>query len=392
MRLFIGSLLCLLFVTSSVYGQLTEIKVDGSTMPGVDVASVSIDGDGVMTISSTNGDYEINKTVSTLGVAINSFRINNLITANLAVGAIASVSWGTSNADSCVASTEPADQLAGWSSTTVIDTPNSGSTDVTFSEAGTFNLRLDCSDLNGGTDTKYATAKVGASSITSFTVTPNTAETGDDVTLTFSWASENTTDCFGSWPNSDNLPSSGTDTLSVSDIQPGAQFTLECMNLFDQDVATVAVTVTDPAFTCDVGLTSNKVRNWNTIFGAVWPAPASRESRVSVPDFGYYAARFETGDVVDTGAVSTFEASGTAGSRILSISSVAGCFDVPSECKAEGRTTGIGWNTTGSGNGCQLKPNTTYYWNITFTDGYTPGSSSCLGTFCETYLWVLNSD
>ncbi len=263
---------------------------------------------------------------------------------------------------------------------------------MTFSEAGVFNLRLDCSDLNGGTDTEYATAKVGATSITSFTVTPNTADTGADVTLTFSWASENATDCFGSWPNSDNLNPVGTDTYLASNIQPGTQFTLECMNLFDQDEATVAVTVTDPAPTCDVGLTSSKVRNWNIIFGADWPAPASRESRVSVPDFGYYAARFETGTVQDTGAVSTFEASGTAGSRILSISEIAGCFDVAKECKAEGRTTGIGWNTTGIGGGCQLKPNTTYYWNVTFTNGDSPSSSTCIGTYCETYLWVINSD
>jgi len=359
-------------------------------MPGVDVASVSIDGEGVMTISSNNGDYELNKTVSTGDVVINSFRINNLTTANLATGDTASVSWGTSNAESCVASTEPADQLSGWTSDTVIGT--SGSEDVTFSPAGVYNLKIDCFGANGSTDTEYATAKVGAATITSFTVSPNTADTGSDVTLTFSWNSVNTSGgCFSNW-TAENLPSSGSDTISVTDIQPGKQYILECLNLFDQDEATVAVTVTDPVATCDVGLSSSKVRNWNTIFGAIWPAPVSRETRVSIPEFGYYAARFETGDVVDTGAVSTFEASGTAGSRILSISEIAGCFDVPRECKAEGRTTGIGWNTTGSGGGCQLKPNTTYYWNVTFTNGYSPSSSTCAGTFCETYLWVINSN
>jgi len=392
MRLFIGSLLCLLFVTSSVYGQLTEIKVDGSSMPGVDVSSVMIDENGVMTISSQNGDYEINKTVSTGDVTINSFRIDNLTTANLAVGETVPVSWGTSNADSCVASTDPADQLAGWTSTTVIGTSGPLVDGLTFPDAGTFNLRLDCFGSNGSTDTEYATAKVGAAAITNFAVSPNTADTGADLTLTFSWASANTDSCYGSWPNSDGLLSSGTDSTDVTNIQPGAQYTLTCISLYDEAVSTVAVTVTDPAPTCDVTLTSRRLRNWNTIFGAAWPAPASRETRVSVPDTGYYAVAFDTEEVVDTGAVSTFEASSTHGQRILSISEIPGCFDVPRECKAEGRTTGIGWNTTGSGGGCHLKSNTTYYWNVTFTDGETPGSSTCLGTECETYLWVINSD
>ena len=43
MRLLIGSMLGLLLLSSPVFGQLTEIRVDNSSMPGEDVAEVLVD-------------------------------------------------------------------------------------------------------------------------------------------------------------------------------------------------------------------------------------------------------------------------------------------------------------------------------------------------------------
>ena len=324
-------------------------------------------------------------------VSINSFTVNNAVSTSVEIGSTASVQWNTSDADNCSASSTGPATLANWDSNTVINV--SGQVDVTFTEAGIYNLQLDCEGTNGSLDDAVVSANVGSASISSFTISPNVADKGSNVNLTFSWASTNTSGgCYGSWPNSDDLPSTGTDTLSISNIQSGVNFTLICANLHDEVTATAALTVNEPAPTCDVGLTSKRERSWTSIFGSVWPGPDARQTRVDVPDTGYYSVRFDTGSTVDTGAVTTFEASGTAGGRITAISEISGCFDVDSTCKTGGRVSAMQWNTTDSGSGCKLKANTTYYWNITFTNGYTPGTSSCLGTFCETYLRVINSD
>ncbi len=233
-----------------------------------------------------------------------------------------------------------------------------------------------------------------APAITNFNASLSSIMVGESTSL--SWTTDSVTSCTpssgtGGWSSVGiDLPNGNTQIEFST--EGTSEFTLTCFGAAGQDISTVVVTATNPTSACDVGLTSNKMKEWNTFFGAVWPAPVSRETRVRVPELGYYAVRFETGDVVDSGAVATFEASGTAGQRILSISETPGCFDVATECKAEGRKTGIGWNTTGSGHGCELKSHTSYYWNVTFTDGFTPGSSTCLGTFCDTYLWVINQD
>ena len=392
MRLFIGSLFFLIFMTNSVYGQFPDLKVDNSTMSGSDIDQVFINQQGQLTVISRDGiEFEIiERNVAPGDVAISSFTINNATSTSLAVGATATVRWNTSDADTCSASATGPVSLSDWNATTVVGT--AGPATVTFSQAGVYNLQLNCEGSNGSTASSVATATVGGASITSFTVSPNTADMGSDVSVTLTWESVNTDSCYGSWPNSDDLLSSGTDIINYIDIQNSINFTLICINVFDEATDTASLTVNDVSPACDVTLTSRRDKEWTSLFSSVWPMPTSRETRVAIPETGYYAVRFETGDYVDTGAVSTFEASGSSGTRLLSISETPGCFDVADECKTGGRKTSIGWDTTGEGSGCQLKHNTVYYWNITFTDGAIPGSSSCLGTFCETYLWVINSD
>lgn len=230
--------------------------------------------------------------------------------------------------------------------------------------------------------------------ITDFSASSSSIMVGESTSL--SWTTDSVSYCTpsdgtGGW-SSVGIDLPNGDTQIEFSTEGTSEFTLTCFGAGDQDISTVAVIVSDPSSACDVGLTSSVMKEWNSFFGSVWPGPKSRETRVRVPELGYYSVHFETGDVADSGAVSTFEASGTDGSRILSISETPGCFDVAPECKAQGRKSGIGWTTTGNGDGCQLKSHTSYYWNVTFTDGYTPGSSTCLGTFCDTYLWVINED
>ncbi len=372
MRLFIGTLLVLLIVANPVYGQLTEIRVDNSTMPGLDIEGVSIDQSGVLTITSKDGNYEIRETAVVNGdVVINSFRVNNNSSANLQVGATASISWGTSDADSCSASATPADSLAGWNTTTVIVTTDSR--DVTFPDAGSYNLHLNCSGTNGSTDNASLTVQVGGASITNFTITPNTASRGDDVSLTFEWSSTNTDACYGSanWPGSTELASSGSDTVNITNIQSSAVYTLTCYGLFDEDSTTRSLIVTEPQLICNPSLTANLDYEWMDVFRDQWPGPRSQQVRLKIPTRGYIAIEFKVGDLEDTGLFTNIEASGTSGYRFGSVSRCAGEFmDVDDACSHKwGDSGGISWATNGSAGKCQLDKGETYYWNMTFTDG-----------------------
>ena len=399
MRSFYIALLVLLLGSTPVFGQVT-IQVDSSTpMPAEDLSSVLIDDNGNMLITSVNGDYLLMKDSTPRGgVSINTFRINNLLTDKIEnPGDSATISWSTTNAVSCVASNEvtqgTAPQLTGWSDATQIGV--TGSLAVQFPDVGEFRLHIDCVDTIGNTATAQVTAKVGGVIIEKFTVSPTAAEAGTDVDLTFDWVAANADSCFGTWPDDVTLDlgSVGPDTVRVADIKPGAEYTLTCMNVLDEVSVTVTVDVTTPAPTCDVKLTSKLLKNWTTSFGSVFPGPNfTRVAFAAVPATGYTSYTFETGDAQDDGSVATFQANGTSGGRLIAISEVPGCFDVDAECMATGRDTTIDWDTTGtSSSACQLKADTRYYWNITFTDGADPQSTDCESD-CYAGLVVVNSD
>lgn len=399
MRFLKGVVLYLLVAASPLYAQLTEIQVDGSSIPGSDIAGITINQSGQVVVTSVAGvEYEIVEKEgdpnTTTTVSINSFTLNGLITADLDVGSSATVQWGTSNAVSCAASVSSAVSLDDWNSTTVIGI--AGPATVAFPEAGVYTLQLDCSGSDGSLASAVATARVGSVSVTSFTVSPTSAEKGADVSVTLTWSSQNATlGCAGSanWPNSDALPDFGTRTFNVSNIDQATEYQLTCFGGFDEDARVVSINVTEPVATCDVTLTSRTVKTWDSIFNADWPAPSSGQMRISIPDYGYFAIGFQTGNVVDAGLLGNIEASGTVGGRLGALSEIPGCFDVADECQFFwGRSGGIIWDTQGTADRCQLKPNTIYYWNMTFTDGSDPASSSCIGSACDTYLRVVNPD
>ena len=232
--------------------------------------------------------------------------------------------------------------------------------------------------------------------ITSFTVLPGSITEGESIELT--WQVKYAAEC---------TPANGTDgwdstliTLPGGSVQlditsaGSFDFTLTCLGEIDQASSTRTVEVDALPSTCNVTLTDRTVKTWFSVFGVSWPGPTYNETRVRIPMFGYYAVAFNTGDVVDSGALSNFEASGTHGIRLAAISETPGCFDVVDECKETWSTRSgiIVWETDGQPGGCPLKPNTSYYWNVTFTDGSDPDSSSCIGSFCETFLTVANPE
>jgi hypothetical protein len=148
--------------------------------------------------------------------------------------------------------------------------------------------------------------------------------------------------------------------------------------------------VRDDGQKCDVTLTSRRAVTWASQFSSKFPRPTYGQKPVHVPSTGYTSISFKTGSYTDTGAISTFQMTGTQGGRLISISDTPGCFNVPDECKTTGRSKAIGWSVGSNKSGfCKLDRNKTYYWNVTFTDGANPFSGSC-GSSCQTYLSVSN--
>lgn len=392
MRLLIALLPVLLLGASSVSAEIIDVKVDNSIMPAVDVAQVFINESGQLEILSVGGEYEISKKIVGTGdVLINSFTINNVSQANLQPNATGIIRWSTTNADECSASATPTNlPLAEWNTNTVIGTVSTSHL-VTFTNAGNYILQLDCSNVNGSVANSSVGVHVGGASITLFKVTPETAVSGTNVTLTLQWASQNTLSCSGSanWPNSISLNSTGTQTISVPNINADRQYTLSCAGLIEGDNVsdTVVVSVTQPQQVCNPSLVSGQKVAWVNVFGESWPKPNNKRIRRAIPEKGYLAVEFNTGQIKSAGYFSNIEASGTPGYRIGAISSCAGDFEVSKECKFTwGGEGGIVWETSGLTGYCTLKPNTTYYWNMTFTDGKSSNTSRCVGSYCETVL------
>jgi hypothetical protein len=330
-------------------------------------------------------------------VAIASFTIDNENIVTIAVvGGSATLRWDTNDATTCSASTTPVDSLDDWNGTTVVEI--AGEATVNFPEGGVFELQLDCLDIHNNSDSKVVTAQVGSAKMTSFTVTPGTAVRDTNVTLTLDWSSENTSvlGCMGSsnWPDSSTLAASGTQVIDVENIQSDTELTLTCFSEFDEDSSTVVMDVTDPLEDCKVTLTQDTIEDWGVLFGTRWPGPESEQKYREIPRFGYFAVKFETGDVVDNGFLTNIESAGTSGYRYGSVSSCAGNFNVADACQHEwsADTGGIFWDTSpkAPSTKCKLEPNSTYYWNMTFTDGIDPQSSRCDGLFCYTIFQVSN--
>ena len=107
--------------------------------------------------------------------------------------------------------------------------------------------------------------------------------------------------------------------------------------------------------------------------------------------YGYKAIKFNTGNVVDHGKLVTIETTTTDGVRLGAISQCPGDFDVPAECQ---HVWGIGgnitWATDGYSGGCQLEPNTDYYFNLTYTNGFDNSQSSCHSAPCVTKVQHVN--
>ncbi len=398
MRHIIGLVLGLFIMANPVLAQIAELTVDNSTMPGDHIDHAFINRFGGLEIQSILGiEYEVREVGAPTegGSLISNFTLNGETNLTLPFGQSAEINWNAANADGCVASTAVVGILDDWNTGTEII--SEGSLPVTFQTAGNYILLLDCFTQDSG-DTDAVTVAVEGASIINFSVTPGSeVVNGQEVTLTFDWETENAASCSGDWPGSATPETSGSQEISVT-LNSSTIYTLTCIGAsgdLDSVTDSVEILVPETQAACNVTLQGSEVL-WDDLFKENWPGPSYEKVVVQIAEKGYLAIEFNTRNVKDIGVLSNIEAVATPGWRLGSVSRCSGKFDVEDEaCTYKwGDHGGIFWDTSGQADPshCNLDPNETYYWNMTFTDGKNPNTSRCSGSYCLTTLIPLNND
>lgn len=241
----------------------------------------------------------------------------------------------------------------------------------------------------------------GAVAINSFSATPSSFTEGGATTL--SWTTTNANSCdatggTGGWSGSNiNLPNGSSQPITIN-TSDSYVFTLTCRGEAGDTVVknrTVTVNEVVTHGNCPDSPLSGSSVSWLSLWGVAFPGPGYGNEIITVPRFGYKAVEFNSSSVFDNGAFLSIETTNTTGRRLGSISQCEGDFDVPDDCKFTwGQEGGIGWSTNPIHNGmglCMLESETTYYFNITFTDGFNDSSSECGGVPCQTKLRHINN-
>lgn len=229
--------------------------------------------------------------------------------------------------------------------------------------------------------------------ITDFSALPSTVEEGQITTV--SWATENADSCTAS----DTLgefdgPVATSGSVDLIFATAGSyDLTLTCEGDLDPAIAVLTITVEEKTNTtnCDTPPFVGVLKQWSDFWGTDFPGPISGDEISAVVRTGYMAIEFDTGDIVDSGLFVSIGLTITTGTRFGAVSECPGEFDVAPECDHSwGIGGGITWATDGTTGACTLKPNTTYFFNITFTDGFDPNSSTCTSSQCKVRMQYIN--
>jgi hypothetical protein len=229
--------------------------------------------------------------------------------------------------------------------------------------------------------------------ILSFISTPGVITEGDSSTL--SWTLKDATACTPSGGNAEwqGLVLNGNDSsFEFTNLAEGAySFTLTCTGPIGDPAVAVAQIVVEAPLVCEPpDLTgATETISWLAFWLADFPdinlglAPGGepRDSRLlQIFGPGFRAIEFNTADVIDTGLFESPDNQFVSGPRLGVLSKCLGRFDnVPAACEFVWTNTsgGITWSTENAPGACQLDADTTYYLNVTFTDGVDPDSTSC---------------
>ncbi len=239
--------------------------------------------------------------------------------------------------------------------------------------------------------------------INSFTASPTAITEGQSTTL--AWTTSNATSCTasggsGGWAGSAITLPSSSKTVSIASAG-SYTFTLACAGTNGPVSKSLLVTVTTVVVNpppqpgnCSNPALAGDIILWKALWGVDFPEPGYDTKTLPINRTGYSAVQFESGNIDDHGAIISLANTFTNGRRLGSISSCPGDFDVADECTHSwGSNGGIGWATDGSPGYCQMLPNTTYYMNFTFTDGFDPSTSRCNpGDNCIATIQHINLD
>ena len=297
-------------------------------------------------------------------------------------GQSTTLSWTTVSADSCEA-TSASDAFNGPVAT-------SGSVPLTIATAGSHNYTLVCTGLAGpAIETLTIIVSDEPVSITSFSASLNPVEQGQETTI--SWATLNATSCNATAPFDEfNGPVETSGSVVMTFATVGSfNFTLTCQGPSGPaiEVLTIVVEEAISVTECDPSPLTGKIDLWADLWGIEFPKPTSADVTPSVFRSGYLAIKFNTADTVGHGGFITIGVTQTDGVRTGVISECPGEFTVAPECyKRWGTSGGLGWATDGTAGACQLKPATTYYFNLTFTNGFDPSTSTCTTFRCESRI------
>lgn len=380
----------LIMACSAVNAQM-RIVIDGQQIPTEHIASIVILPNANEINVATTIDYDVS--VATVGdnVAISSFTSS---VSTVLAGQGVTFSWNTANAVSC----EATGGVDGWAGTS-ISLP-SGSSTITAATVGTHTFTLTCDGNEAGdTDTRNVSVTItpaDAVSITSFSADPDSITIGN--TTTISWNTVNAESCTptggtADWTSQQIALPSGSATIALN-ATGTYTFGLTCQGPSgDQQSESEVVIVSPDSQSCDTVTLSGTTVGWGSFWNTTFPGPSYENvTNKLVSKNGYLAIEFNTGNISDDGKISALENSSTPGIRTGAISQCPGDFtEVPAECTyVWGLGGGIRWATNGKFGACDLEPNTTYYFNITFTDGEDPASSSCNASPCRINLQHVN--
>lgn len=230
--------------------------------------------------------------------------------------------------------------------------------------------------------------------INSFSATASINEGGSTF---LSWTTSGAESCAASGaPNwSGTVLTSGSRVPVVIEAAGTYTLTLTCQGTNgpksrSQVVVVTAIVVNQAS--CSTPPLSGTSKTWLSYWGYAFPGPKSDTRLITVPRNGYVALQFNTGNIVDDAKMTSIETTITDGIRLASYSECPGDFDVPAKCSYSwGIGGGLRWATNGlRDDACQLKPNTTYYFNLTFTNGFDSTASSCRSAPCVTSLQYRN--
>ena len=227
--------------------------------------------------------------------------------------------------------------------------------------------------------------------ITDFSALPSTVEEGQPTII--SWATENADNCTATAPFDDfngPVPTNGFVEIIIA-TAGSYDFTLTCEGDLDPDNAMLTVTVEEKTTTtnCEASPLTGVIKQWGEFWKEDFPGPGFEVVDTVVLKTGYVALEFNTGDVVDNALMVSVGNTFTAGIRTGTFSECPGDFDAAPECShAWGLGGGITWATDDEDGACQLKPNTTYFFNLTFTDGFDSQSSTCESQVNSRECWA----